>query len=141
MKNLIYTLLAVSAAYVYFTYFGAQSENLIADVTLTSNGKEKNLAFDFTTPIRFLGHFPENYGQVLQIRLRSISFGGFTQNYSLLKNIVKAGSGSDVLIDDVRYEGDIPGGPFVVVRFTRPVNFEVHEGEGLRSLSVSFNKS
>ena len=138
MKNLLYAILAISAAYIYFNYFGERPEKLIADVTLTSNGKNKNLAFDFTTPIRYLGHFPESYGEVLQIRFRSISFSGFEQNYSILNDIIKAGSTAEQLIDDVRYEGDVPGGPFVIVRFTKPVEYEIHEGEGLRSLSISF---
>lgn len=139
MRNVVYIVLAAVAVYVYVTIFAEKPDKLVADVTLTTSGNQKNLAFDFTTPVRYLGHFPESYGSVVQIKLRAISFEGFTENYSILNDIVKSGSSTDDLIRDVRYEGSVQGGPFIVVRFAKPLNFEVHETDGLSGLSISFD--
>ena len=140
MKGLLIIMLMIVSAYVYFNYFGERPESLIGDVTLTSNGKQKNLGIDFNAPVRYLGHFPEEHGQILQIRIRAISFDGFNKNNSIMDRIIKSGSG-DALIDDVRYEGSVPGGPFLIVKFRKPIFFKVVEGDGLRSLNVSFSAS
>jgi len=126
MKNIVYIAVAVIVVYLYMTIFAEKPDKLVSEVTLTTSGNQKNLAFDFTTPVRYLGHFPESYGEVLQ-------------NYSILGQIAKSGSSTDNLIRDVRYEGNVEGGPFLVVRFAKPLNYEVNESDGLSSLSISFD--
>jgi len=139
MKNVVYVVVAVIVAYLYMTIFAEKPDKLVSEVTLTTSGNQKNLAFDFTTPVRYLGHYPESYGEVLQIKIRAISFDGFNKNYSILSQIAKSGSSTDNLIRDVRYEGNVEGGPFLVVRFAKPLNYEVNESDGLSSLSISFD--
>jgi len=139
MKNVAYIVIAFIVVYLYMTIFAEKPDKLVADVTLTTSGNQKNLAFDFTTPVRYLGHYPESYGEVLQIKIRAISFEGFNKNYSILGQIAKSGSSTDNLITDVRYEGNVKGGPFLIVRFAKPLNYEVHESDGLSSLSISFD--
>jgi len=139
MKNVVYIAIAVIGVYLYMTIFAEKPDKLVSEVTLTTSGNQKNLAIDFTTPVRYLGHFPENYGEILQIKIRAISFEGFDKNYSILGQIAKSGSSTDNLIRDVRYEGNVKGGPFLIIRFAKPLNYEVHEADGLSSLSISFD--
>jgi len=77
MKNVAYIVIAFIVVYLYMTIFAEKPDKLVADVTLTTSGNQKNLAFDFTTPVRYLGHYPESYGEVLQIKIRAISFYGY----------------------------------------------------------------
>lgn len=138
MKNLVLIMLLSGGGYFYFTYFGEKPEGLIDDLTLTRDATGSNLGIDFTTPVRYLGHYPESFGDVVQIRIRAISFAGFDKNISLYNRVIKSGSSGDSLIEDVRYEGNVPGGPFVVLKFSKPVNFNVIEGDGLRSININF---
>jgi len=139
MKNLILVMLLSGGVYFYLTYFGERPDGLIEDLTLTRDVTGNNLGIDFTAPVRYLGHYPKSYGEVLQIRIRAISFDGFDKNISIFDRVIKSGSSGDSLIEDVRYEGNVPGGPFLVLKFSKPVNFEVVEGDGLRSLNVNFD--
>ena len=138
MKNMILIVLLSGAGYFYVTYFGEKPDGLIEDLTLTSDATGSNLGIDFTTPVRYLGHYPNSYGEVLQIRIRAISFAGFENNISIFDRVIKSGSSGDSLIEDVRFEGNVPGGPFVVLKFIKPVNFKVVEGDGLRSMNINF---
>lgn len=138
MKNMILIMLLSGVGYFYVTYFGEKPDGLIDDLTLTSDATGSNLGIDFTTPVRYLGHYPNSYGEVLQIRIRAISFAGFENNISIFDRVIKSGSSGDSLIEDVRFEGNVPGGPFVVLKFIKPVNFKVVEGDGLRSMNINF---
>ena len=39
-------------------------------------------------------------------------------------------------VDEVIYEGDIAGGPYLTVRFTQPVRYQVIPGSDYRSMRV-----
>jgi hypothetical protein len=45
------------------------------------------------------------------------------------------------LLQDVRYEGNVPGGPFIVVKFDKPMKFQVSESNGLNGLIVNYRKN
>ncbi|MFV2058216.1 MAG: hypothetical protein ACC707_17250 [Thiohalomonadales bacterium] len=139
MKNLLLIMLLSGGGYFYFTYFGEKPDGLIEDLMLTSDATGSNLGIHFATPVRYLGHYPRSYGEVVQIRIRAISFAGFRKNISIFDHVIKSGSRGDSLIEDVRFEGNVPRGPFVVLKFTKPVNFKIVEGDGLRSMNINFN--
>ena len=138
IKSLVFLLLAVFAGYFYFSYMGGGSGDVVADVLFTSDKSEKNLDIEFQSPVRYLGHFPEKKGDILQIKFRAIAFDAIRDNYSLIEKLNLVDITRKDYIDDVRYEGDVPGGPFIIIRFTKPVLYRVEEGSGLRSISVSF---
>jgi len=137
-KNLAVLLLLTIAAYVYFKYGYEAPSQLVRDFHITSDKNGHNLEFDFENPVRYLGHFPENESDILQIKLRAIGFNDFTENASLLDRFISNSEVKDKLLDDVRYEGDVPGGPFIVVRFTKPMKYNINESNGLKSLIISY---
>lgn len=131
-------MILITAGFLYFTFFGDKPDTLISDVLLTKDKDSSNLQVDFASPVRHIGHFPEKEGDILQIKLRAISFHEFNENYSVLKKYLQNAKAKDYNIEDIRYEGDVPGGPFIIVKFTRPVTYEITEGEGLKAMLINY---
>jgi hypothetical protein len=131
-------LLVITAGYIYVTYFGEKPETLVEDIVLTKDKSGGNIQIDFASPVRHVGHFPEGQGDILQIKLRAISFHEFSENYSLVTKFLQIHRAKDYHIADVRYEGNVPGGPFLIVKFTKPMEFALDEGEGLKALLINY---
>ena len=47
----------------------------------------------------------------------------------------------DLSLEEVVYEGDIEGGPYLTLFFSRRVSFEVQQGTDSRSVVVSFSNA
>lgn len=131
-------MLIITGGYIYFTYFGDKPDTLIDDVVLTEDKNGGNIQIEFATPVRYLGHYPDAEGEFLQIKLRAISFHEFDENYSIVNKFLKFNKAKDYNLADVRYEGNVPGGPFLIVKFSEPVNFKVNEGDGLKALLINY---
>ena len=138
LKNLILIILACVAIYLYITFGGDKPDRLVSAMVIATEQDHKNLDIDFHSPVRYLGHFPETRGDLFQIQLRPITFEGFTENYSMLDYFLKRGLPDDANLLDVRYEGDVPGGPLIVLQFKQPMEFEVKEAGGLLGLHISY---
>ncbi|NOZ54721.1 MAG: hypothetical protein GXP08_16560 [Gammaproteobacteria bacterium] len=137
-KNLAIILLVTMATYLYFKYGHEAPDQLVQNFHITSDKNGHNLEFDFESPVRYLGHYPENQSDILQIKLRAIGFNDFTENLSLVDRFIPSSEVKNKLLEEVRYEGDVPGGPFIVVRFTKPMQFSIGESNGLKNLIVSY---
>jgi hypothetical protein len=120
------------------TYFGEKPETLVEDVVVTKDKNGGNIQIEFANPVRHVGHFPEKEGDFLQIKLRAISFHDFTENYSVVEKFLKTIKANDYHIDDLRYEGNVPGGPLLTVKFSKPMEFSLDEGDGLRALLINY---
>ena len=70
-----------------------------------------------------------------------ISFGNFAENLSLLEKFVGEEEGREIHVTHMRYEGNVPGGPFVVLKFDKPVQWNVTEGDSLRGMNIAIKES
>lgn len=138
VKNIALIMLLITVGFVYFTFFGEKPESLVSEVVLTKDKEGGNIQVDFANPVRYLGHFPENEGEILQIRIRAISFYSFNESFSVIKKYLQKGKAKDYNIEDIRYEGDVPGGPFLIVKFIQPVSYKLKEGEGLKAVLINY---
>ena len=73
-KTLSILLVLVIGAYVYYKYGQETPEQLVSEFHITSDKNGNNLEFGFANPVRYLGHFPDDNSDVLQIKLRAIGF-------------------------------------------------------------------
>jgi len=137
-KSILILLLLVGGGYFYVTFLGEQADGLVSDIVINRDNKGGHLDINFSNPVRYLGHYPPDEGDVLQVKLRPVAFGGFAENVSLSDKLPSSAKVLDYNIEDIIYEGKVPGGPFIVIRFSKPMRFEIKEGEGLKSLLVSF---
>ena len=138
LKNILVIMALITVGFIYITFFGEKPESLIAEVVLTKDKEVSNLQVDFSSPVRYVGHFPENQGEFLQIKVRAISFHEFNENYSLIDMFLKTPEARDSHIADIRYEGNVPGGPFLIIKFTKPVTYQVNEGDGLKAMLINY---
>ena len=140
-KNLIIILVIAIGVYVYYKYGQEVPEQLVDNFHITSDKDGHNLEFDFANPVRYLGHFPDDNSDIVQVKLRAIGFGEFRENFSLLDQFVTPTDMQEKFLQDVRYEGDVPGGPFIVVRFSKPMTYRVTESNGLKGLIISYKRN
>lgn len=138
IKNILLIMALITAGFIYISVFGEKPETLIAEVVLTKDKEMRNLQVDFASPVRYVGHFPDNEGEMLQIKLRAISFHDFSENFSLIDTFLQTNVARDSHITDIRYEGNVPGGPFLIIKFTQPVSYQVNEGDGLKAMLINY---
>ncbi len=138
IKNILLIMVLITAGFIYITFFGEKPDTLIAEVVITKDKETNSLQVDFAGPVRHIGHFPETEGEILQIKLRAISFHEFNESYSLVNTFLQKHEAKDHHIADIRYEGNVPGGPFLTIKFSRPVSYEVNEGEGLKAMLINY---
>ena len=140
-KNLSILLILVIGLYVYYKYGQEAPAQLVSDFHITSDKDGNNLEFEFANPVRYLGHFPDDNSDVLQVKLRAIGFTEFTENMSLMDQYLTPADSQESFLQDVRYEGNVPGGPFIVVKFKKPMAYRVSESNGLKGLIVTYRKN
>jgi hypothetical protein len=137
-KSLSLVLAIIIGVYVYYKYGQEAPAQLVSDFHITTDKDGNNLEFGFANPVRYLEHFPEDNSDVLQVKIRAIGFSDFTENFSLMDQFIAAADSQEKFLEDVRYEGDVPGGPFIVVRFTKSMKYRVNESNGLKGLIISY---
>ena len=139
-KNLSIILIWAIGVYVYYKYGQEAPGQLVSNFHITSDKDGHNLEFDFANPVRYLGHFPDDNSDIIQVKLRAIGFSEFRENISLLEQFVTPVDMQEKFLQDVRFEGNVPGGPFLVVRFSRPMSYRVTESNGLKGLIISYKR-
>ena len=133
-------VMAVVASFVTFvSVLMAQpvKGRMIEDVSVQpADGGGTELVIHFSFPLRYLRHFPENKGRTVQIALAAINISNIDR--SLLGRRESLRVPSELLDDvvDISYEGDLPGGPYLTLRFYQDLHFEVRPGSDFRSIKV-----
>lgn len=114
---------------------------LVDDVVLVREAEHKILQLVFSAPVRLIGSYPESSGYIVQIKLGVIAFGKFDENLSLLEQFVGVEEGKEIHMTHMQYEGNVPGGPFLVMKFDRKVHWKVDEGDRLQGMNIEISES
>jgi hypothetical protein len=114
---------------------------LVDDVVLVREAEHKILQLAFSAPVRLIGSYPESSGDIVQIKLGVIAFGKFDENLSLLEQFVGVEEGKEIHMTHMQYEGNVPGGPFLVMKFDRKVHWKVNEGDRLLGMNIEISES
>lgn len=136
MKIFAVLFVVVLAGFVMGVVSFDADRKLVEDVVLVREAEQKFLQLAFSAPVRLVGRYPETQGDILQVKLRVIALGDFAENLSLLEPFVGVEEGKEIHMTQMYYEGDVPGGPFLVMKFDRPMQWEITEGDGLRGMSI-----
>lgn len=110
---------------------------LIEDAVLIREEDNKSIQIEFSAPVRIVGNYPESSGDIVQIRLGVIAMGDFDENLSILEKYVGIEEGKEVHVTHMRYEGNVPGGPFIVMKFSKPVHWVITEGDSLLGMNIA----
>lgn len=111
-------------------------DRILDRVNLDITDEQVMLSVELSYQFRYLSHFPLDEARELRIRLQPIrvptsDLGAVSQR----EGVIPAGA-SSVALDEVIYEGDITGGPYLTIRFTDKVRYEVIPGADYRSINI-----
>jgi len=111
-------------------------DKVLEEVEVLKNNGQSVIEVQFSFPLRYRSHFPQQSGEELRIRLFPVRIPSSDLNAAFQREGVVPRDAEDVAIDEVIYEGDSEGGPYLILNFTRPVSYEVIPGSDFRSMSI-----
>ena len=111
-------------------------DRILQDVVVTPGEDAAQVTVLFSDVFRYVTHFPHESSDELRIRLEPVrvAMSDFTAVFQ--REAVRPLDAADADLEEVLYEGDIPGGPYLTLFFARPVTYEVKPGADFRSLTV-----
>lgn len=116
-------------------------DNILDDVLVSEANGKLELQIKFNIPIRYEDHIPPLRGNLVQIKVRPVSFSDVAKNEYLGSESILPGFMAKVPITDVAYEGAVPGGPFLTLRFSQPVTYTISEDSDFSSIILQLEKS
>ncbi|MEE8379976.1 MAG: tetratricopeptide repeat protein, partial [Gammaproteobacteria bacterium] len=113
------------------------SQIVIDEVAVSENGNATTFTINFGLPLEYQKHFPRDIGEIVQIQLKL----GEESDRELHKEVREGGElltpgGEKSVLVYVTYEEGVPGGPYLTLRFTHPVRFDVRPGPNRKSVSI-----
>jgi len=114
---------------------------IINDVSYNVDAGELTIDVEFSFPVRYLRHFPPDSGDTLQIRLGVLGVSDVDRDLLVSRESARIPHELALPILDLSYEGDLPGGPYLTVRFTEPMEFSVKQNVDFRSLTIKVKLS
>jgi len=109
------------------------------DVQDAAGGLEVRIRFNF--PVLYLRHFPPARGDSLQIVIRTKPSQDVPDAYLKMREAARIPAAVASRIHAIRYEGDHPGLPWIVVDFRGPTHYRVRPGRDARSLLIRLDPS
>ncbi len=125
---------------VLFPAFSANAETRVLDEIRVDRGSAgSEIAVTFHVPLRHVTHVPAVSGDVLQIQMRPVGAAqaGATSGLSDDREVLHWKPSVAVPLREVSFEADAPGGPLLILRFTRRVAFKVKGARDLRGIVVT----
>ncbi len=111
-------------------------DKILDEVYVTSDNGSPTIHVSLTFPFRYLSHFPQDSGNELRIRLKPVRVPTSDKDAVFSREGVRPDRADMVGLMEVLYEGDIDGGPYLTLFFSRPVIYEVVPGTDYRHLTV-----
>jgi len=111
-------------------------DKVLEEVEVLKNDGQSVIEVQFSFPLRYRSHFPQQSGEELRIRLFPVRIPSSDLNAAFKREGVVPRHAEDLALDEVIYEGDSEGGPYLILNFSRPVSYEVIPGSDYRSMSV-----
>ena len=139
-SSIIYQLLLLLFAVVMQSVTPVFAAQVVLDeVEVTTNGEVTTFTINFGLPLEYQKHFPRNIGEIVQIQL---SLDKDDDSDRVLHKEVREGGelltpgGEESVLVYVTYEEGVPGGPYLTLRFTHPVRFDIRPGTNRMSVAI-----
>ena len=114
---------------------------IISDVVVEEHADTTDLRIEFTFPVRYVSHYPEASGDTLEVKLKEVVISSVDAGFLYERESVRLPETRSIPLLDISYEGDLPGGPYLTVRFRSPVIYKVSQGSDFRSLLITVNNN
>ena len=139
MKKYLFALPVLAALALFLGAALAQvpRNEILDDVQIEEKTECAHVHIAFNLPVRYTKHFPEKSGNEVRIQLEVLAANP-TERDALLRRESLLPPESDVAaIEEIMYEGDYNGAPFLTIFFTHPVRFIVKQGTDFRSIDIT----
>ena len=137
---------ALSNRFIFFlfgclTWSVASSgeQQILQGIQITEKNDTAVIQINLGIPVRYIKHFPPQAGEILQIQLdvidskleEEIKKDGkkSLKSFNIHESLIPPANDLVPLVH-VTYEGDVPGGPYLTLRFKYAVAYKVEEGVG-----------
>jgi len=132
-------VIIVVFVYAYPVIFGPSQ--VIESVDIFTENDKVVVQIDFSIPVRYVNHFPEDTGEMLQIKFRLVSLAKLDRKEIISSESLRPELVKQISLVNITFEGGVPDGPYITLLFDKPVQFEVRDDEHLKSLFVVFSKN
>ncbi len=111
-------------------------EGVMADLDVYTGAEcEPEIAVvQMNIPIRYLSHFPRNTGSQVRIRVRPLTVSALDADRLDDRESRAPAFRRTTLLREATFEGDIQGGPFLSLRFSKKARFHIFQGHDYRSI-------
>lgn len=136
--NLLHIILVLLVVLLQPVSLSHASEVVLDEIKIIPNGDKTTFNIGFGLPLEYQKHFPRNFGEIVQIQLRLEEASDRTLHKEVREGgeLLPPGGGQSVLVY-VTYEEGVPGGPYLTLRFSHPVRFEIKPGTDRTSIGVT----
>ena len=116
-------------------------KKLLDQLDVQSEEEITTIRISLTSRVRYIRHFPYDSGAELRIKITLFDVSQDNREAFFGRETLVPFDHDDLPLEEVVYEGDIEGGPYVTLFFSRRVDFEVQQGTDSRSVVVSFSNA
>ena len=136
LKNMLYGMVVLCLSLAVTP--GRAAQTVVDEIKIKKVDGSTVVDVLFGLPLEYLKHFPQKTGEILQVQL-----GLETKERRELHKEVREGGelllpeGQNSVLVYVTYEEGVPGGPYLTLRFSQQVKFEVAQGSDRKGLRVT----
>lgn len=116
-------------------------KKLLDQLDVQSGEKITTIRISLTSRVRYIRHFPYASGEELRIKITLFDVSSDNREAFFSRETLVPYDVEGLPLNEVVYEGDIEGGPYLTLFFSRRVDFEVQQGTDSRSVVVSFSNT
>jgi len=143
-KNLVYKIafLILVSICLLPTAFAVEKKQVLRDIQVSEKANEVAIRVNFNKRVRAIRHFPPTAGEILQIQLevtgdkKSAGSRDDIDSDIAKRESMLPPKNNLVPLVSVTYEGDVPGGPYLTLRFKFAVEFRLEEGSDGKSIHI-----
>jgi len=111
-------------------------DRVLGDLRITEQADQVEVQIEFNFPVRYIRHFPESKGDVLQIQLEPIIVNFNDRNALNKREAIAPEEENPADISEVVYEGDSFNDFRITVYFNHPQTYTIAQGNDYRSILV-----
>jgi len=116
-------------------------KKILDQLDVQSGEEVTTIRISLTSRVRYIRHFPYDSGEELRIKITLFDVSHDNREAFFGRETLVPFDDDDLPLEEVVYEGDIEGGPYLTLFFSRRVDFEVQQGADSRSVVVSFRNA
>jgi hypothetical protein len=124
--------------FIFYCKSATAAEVILKDIKIAARDEDTTIKMDLGAPLEYVKHFPQSFGEIIQIQLKLPA----DRKHEIHKEVrqgdeLKTPAGRDPLLIYVTYEEGVPGGPYLTLRFVKPVRFRVEPQSDNNQLSIT----